>query len=141
MEDLGLALLLLTDLQHPVRNDLPHVRLDLGLNRLEVVLDGGPEAVVLPGQDVVQDPGVVDQDGVFVGPHVSDPDVLDALQVFHGEKVIHCGVVVDDESTQVEVRLWKKCQSVLMQRWLGFKSPDLKGQLSRILDKSFFGEI
>ncbi len=106
VEDLGLALLLLAHLQHPVGDDLPHVGLDLGLDGLEVVLALGVHAavvVVLPGQDVGEDAGIVDEDRVLVGPHVGDPNVFDTLKIFHCEKIIHFG----GEEKVDEDQLWK----------------------------------
>jgi hypothetical protein len=51
-------------LQHPVRDDLPHVGLDLLLDHLEVV--GGGEVELLDLQHVAEDAGVLDEDGVLV---------------------------------------------------------------------------
>jgi len=106
VEHFWLALLLLTDLQHPVGDDLPHVWLDLSLNGLEVVLAVGVHAavVVLPGQDVGEDAGIVDEDGVLVGPHVGDPNVFDTLQIFHGKEIIHFS---GEEKVDDDDELWK----------------------------------
>ena len=56
--------LLLRDLQHPLRDDLPHVGLDLCLHRREVVSAPFRVAVALTAlslDDVVEDAGVLEQ--------------------------------------------------------------------------------
>ena len=136
VEYFSLALLLLAHLQHPVGHDLPHVGLDLRLDGLEVVVKGRAEEVVfLPVQDVVQDPGVVDQDGISVRPHVSEPNVLYALQVIHGKEIFHC---VESQAVKNRSGL-KNIVKVFWPKWffkLSFKCPNLKAKLSRILTKS-----
>ena len=66
-EDLRLAALLLGDLEHPVGDDLAHVRLDLGLDGGEVVLLDGGGLVLGALEDVGEDAGVGGEDGVLVG--------------------------------------------------------------------------
>ena len=65
-EDLGRTAELLTDLQHPVGDDLPHVRLDLNLNCLEVILILG-EISVLVLDKIDQNSVVLHQCGVRLG--------------------------------------------------------------------------
>ena len=101
VKDVGLALLLLRDLQHPVGDDLPHVRLDLRLHRREVVSAPFQVAVslaALPLDDVVEDAGVLEQGGVLVGAALGEDDfllLLPRVQLaltshgFGGEEIVH----------------------------------------------------
>lgn len=65
-EDFLLAALLLTDLQHPVRQHLPHVRLDLPLHTLEV--GGAGHVTLLQAEQALQDTLVPEQPRVRPGP-------------------------------------------------------------------------
>ncbi len=76
-EDLRVALLLLAHLQHPVGDDLAHVRLHLRLQRGEVVKLGLLlRLVFLSGEDVGQDSGVLEEDGVLVAAAVCQHHVV-----------------------------------------------------------------
>ena len=65
-----------TYLQHPVTDNLPHVWLEFCLHCLEIALGSNTIEVVLTVQDVGQDPLVLEQDRVLVGPGVDQHNVV-----------------------------------------------------------------